>query len=500
MRNAALLLALTLPLFAQETAPAARKITFSNHEIKEVLLVARESALKEEHDEDGMQGGSLPGHLQMLMAAFRSIDDWHDAVILRDHVNEDHKVDVICAPPHATPADYKALRKLVQGLVEYHRDKGLLRLVEQEIADKFFDDAEEAAAGFLDFRIQSDAYTEIAVARWTAGQHDKAIRLFQIAVSAALKMKPMFGEVDQTRERIPGQLSSIAEQQYRAGDQARALELLSRSKVMAQGADGFRGFALSQIAHTQLRLGLLQDARDTAGEIDDEVFRNGVLEEISEQQILDSPAKEATKQILGLADSGVFKAHMLTTLVSKLKERGDAKGAIETLDSAFQLVQEGDAGDIPHPANARDLGFSYRLIAIGYSELEAPHKAATVLHKLSSIKEATSSVLDRHDYLFDLAVGYASLGDFKHAHSSVGEMGDSPNDQACETAGYEDTRHGHAHEAVKWAKGLNDSAARTSVLAGIANAMLDMNEEAGKGPTSQKSVSKTPQAAIPSTP
>jgi tetratricopeptide (TPR) repeat protein len=474
MRKAVLLLALTLPLVAQKTASAPNKVTFSTNEIKGVLLLARESALKEEYDEGQMQGGTLPGHLQVLMAGFRSINDWADAVVLRDHVNEDHKVDVVCAPPHATLADYKALRRSVKKLDEYHHDDGLLRLIDQELTDKFLDEAERSANDFLDFQRQSDAYIEIALSRWKAGDRNKAGQLFQSATNAALKMKPMFGEPDQTAERIPGQLSKIAEQQYLVGDEAGALELLRRSKAMAQDAGGFRDNALEGIALTQCRLGLLSDARDTAAALDR--FKEDVLEEISEQETLEPSAKEATKQILGLADSGAFKARMLTSLASKQKDSGEIREAIKTLDRAFRVVRESDPTGVRHPANARDIGFSHRLIAIGYSDMEENQKAAAVLRNLASIKEASSSTLDRYDYLFDLAAGYAGMGDFSRAHGFVDEMGKYPNEQACEIVGDEATRHGHAEEAVRWAKKLKDLGARTSALVGISSAMLDIAE------------------------
>lgn len=87
MQKAALLLALTLSLAAQQSASTPGRVTFSRNEIRGVLLLARESALKEEREEGGMQGGTLPEHLQALMADFRSIDDWYDAVVLRDRVN-----------------------------------------------------------------------------------------------------------------------------------------------------------------------------------------------------------------------------------------------------------------------------------------------------------------------------------------------------------------------------------------------------------------------------
>lgn len=241
---------------------------------------------------------------------------------------------------------------------------------------------------------------------------------------------------------------------------------------MARAVVGFRDSALTQVANTQLGLGLLEDARNTAAEIDNESFRGGVVEEISEQEILESPAKEATKQVLGLADAGAFKARVLTTVASKQKERGDIKGAIETLDRAFKVVQESDPSDVPHPANARDLGLSYRLIAIGYSDMGAAQKAAAVLRKLTSVKEA-SSARDQYDYLFDLSVGYAALGDSKRAHRFVTEMREYPNEQACETVGYEDARNRHAQEAIRWAEDLRDSGARTSAFVGIASAMLD---------------------------
>jgi tetratricopeptide (TPR) repeat protein len=485
MRNAALLLALTLPMIAQQAPSVHRKVTFSTNRIRGVLLLARESALKEERDEDGMQGGSLPEHLQMMMAGFRSIDDWEDAVILRDHVNEDHRVDVICAPPHATRADYESLRKSVQTLVENRRDEGLQRLINQELSDGFVDEAEETATGFLDSRVRSDAYAEIAVSCWKAGEREKASRLFQTAVDAALKMKPMYGEVDQTAERIPGQLGSIAEQRYRTGDQAGALEFLSQAKVMAEDVVGFRDSALTGIANTQTDLGLLNDARATAAEIENEVFRSGVLDGIREQEMLESPASATIRLVLDLVDAGAFKARELVAVASKQGDRGDTRGATETLDRAFDVVQESDPANVPHPANARDVGLSYRLIAIGYSDVGANQKAAVVLHQLASIKEASSLVLDRYAYLFDLAVGYAALGGFNRAHGFVNEMGKYPNEQACETVSYEDVRHGHVRVAVRWAKAMKDSGARTSALVGIVSAMLDMNEEAGKVTTRQ---------------
>jgi tetratricopeptide (TPR) repeat protein len=296
-------------------------------------------------------------------------------------------------------------------------------------------------------------------------------------------MKPMYGEVDQSKERIPEQLSSIAEQQYRVGDQIGAVKLLDRAKAIAQDAGHFRNNALEGIASTQFRMGLLKDARETEGEIEDESFRSGILDEMSEQEIQQSSPKEATKKILGLKDSGAFKARMLTTLAAKQKERGDARGALHTLDRAFAAVRErDDPADPLHPANARDVGFSYRLIALGYSDLAATHKASAVLNELSSIKKSASSVLDLYDYLFDLAVGYASLGDFSRAHKFVDEMGKYPNEQACQIVGHEDAIHGYVEEAVRWAAAMKDSGARTSALVGIASAMLDVNEDNGKRP------------------
>ena len=165
---------------------------------------------------------------------------------------------------------------------------------------------------------------------------------------------------------------------------------------MAQDAGGFRDNAVEGIALTQCRLGLLSDARDTAAALDR--FKEDVLEEISEQETLEPSAKEATKQILGLADSGAFKARMLTSLASKQKDSGEIREAIKTLDRAFRVVRESDSTGVRHPANARDIGFSHRLIAIAYSDMEENQKAAAVLRNLASIKEASSSTLDQYDY------------------------------------------------------------------------------------------------------
>jgi hypothetical protein len=101
-----------------------------------------------------------------------------------------------------------------------------------------------------------------------------------------------------------------------------------------------------------------------------------------------------------------------------------------------------------------------------------------VVEKIRSLKEATESPRERYDFLFDLAVGYGALGRFDEAHSYVKEMAEDPNEQACNLVEYQETQQGQADEAVSWAKGIKDSAARTSALAGIVEAMLDANQAA----------------------
>lgn len=470
-----LLLALAPLLMGQETPAAGNQHSIPKSEIKSVLVLARDAALEQERAEDGTQGGWLPQHLQTLMAAFRTIDDWQDAVTLQKRVNKFHKVDVLYAPPHATIADYRKLRQSAEKLEKYDRDNGLERIISQELTDGFLEDAERVAGSISDARIQSDAYTDIAVFSWQQKKKDVANRNFQAAIDAAFKIQTGFGEVD-TIQRQAGQLSSIAQQRNQAGDKPGALDILTRLHAMLVSSEGYLHDSLcGTFGHTQADLGLFEEAHRSATCFAKEEDRNSAEQEFSYQEITESESADAIAKALGVAEVG-RRIGLLSEMGFSQAEAGNKADALIALDEAMKAFPSLHPPDYPPHGPA----YTLRRIAVGYLEAGARDKGEAALTQLRGLKDATASTRDQYDFLYDLAVGYASFALYEEAHGFVDEMGQYPNEQACNVVAYLQAKQGQADQAVAWATQLKDPGARTAALVGVVEAMLEINEEVAR--------------------
>ncbi len=468
-----LLLTLAHSLAAQDKLATAVQKPVPTIEIKRVLVLARDAALEQERAQDGTEGGWLPDHLQTLMAGFRAIDDWQDAVVLQKRVNKVHKIDVLAAPPHATAADYRKLRTAAQQLRENDRDNGLRRIIGQELADGFFEDAEQVAASIADARIQSDAYTDLAVFFWKQKKKDAANRSFQAAIDAALKIQPTFPGPDSTESQAQ-QLSSITEQRYRAGDKSGALDMLSHLHGMMVSSEGYlRDRICGMFVYTQANVGLFEEARRSTTCYSSDEDRKSRETEIAYQEISQSEPAKAVTEALKVADAGT-RVGLLAELGFSQAEVGNKADALIALDEALKAFPSLQPSDYPPHGSA----YTLRRIAVGYLYAGATDKGEAVLRQLRNLKDATSSTREQYDFLYDLAVGYASFAHFDEAHSFVDEMGEYPNEQACNVVAYLEAKPGQADQAVQWAAQLKDPAARTAALVGIVEAMLEINEEA----------------------
>ncbi|SPF36104.1 exported hypothetical protein [Candidatus Sulfotelmatobacter kueseliae] len=467
MRTLLALVVLTPFLSAQSPVEPHANLPFAGSEIRRVLLLARDAALQQQRVEGGMLGGWLPDRLQTLMTGFRAIDDWQDAVVLQKRVNKAHKVDVLYAPPHANPGDYQRLRHIAEQFdSEYDRDTGLQRIVSQELADGFVDDAEQSVSSIPGAYIRSQTYTDIAVFRWKQGQVDAAGTSFEAATNTALKMKDSF--MVNPLQGEARQLDNIAKRRYEAGDGPGAVAMFAHLRSMAEEADEpFRSFLCGDSARTQAELGLFDGARSSVRCIRDEPDRKSVENEIAEQETMQSQPAKAIANAMGAADP-VDQVGLLADIGAKQAEAGNKNEAMRALDQALGIV--------PHLSGANQwLAYRLRLIAVTYLRMGARDKGELALQTLRALKESAVSHLDQYDFLYDLAVGYAAFGHFDQAHSYISEM-DNPNEQACNAVAYEQAQQGEADEAVIWAEHLRDPSARTSALVGIVEAMLDANE------------------------
>jgi hypothetical protein len=241
-------------------------LPFAESDIRRVLILARDAALQQQRAEDGMLGGLLPDRLQTLTAGFQAIDDWQDAVVLQKRVNKAHKADVLCAPSHATPGDYDRIRHSAAHIDSgYDRDNALQRLVSQELADGFVDDAEQSVPSISSSQIRSETYADIAVFRWKQGQENAAGWSFAAAVDATLEGKD--SSVQDPLEREASELDKIAERRYEAGDVAGAVVMFVHLHSMAEEADEpFRSYLCAYSARTQWASVCLtaREARPTA--------------------------------------------------------------------------------------------------------------------------------------------------------------------------------------------------------------------------------------------
>ena len=458
-------LVLTSSLAAQTGVP------FGRSEIRRVLLLAREAALQEERDEEGSTGGSLPQRLQLLMIGFRSIDDLQDAASFQKRVNKDHKGDVLIAPLHAQASDYQKLRsEALQLSTDYDRSTAMSRLVKQEIDDGFVDDAIQSIRSIPDAGTRAEAFADVGAFLWKQGKREDAKTAFEKAVNSALEIK----NVDSARARQVQavQLGNTARVRYEAGDVEGALSIFSMmeatavKEAMEVNAYDFCSSSIS----TQAQLGLLERLQNATACPATPVERAFIEGEIAKQQLIHSDPTKALPPEIERDDV----ANKIVTLADVAKRRADAEdqaGAMVVLDRAWALGK---------PLTVAPAWVAHRLhrIAMLYLDLGALDKAMLVVEKIRSLKEATESPRERYDFLFDLAVGYGALGRFDEAHSYVKEMAEDPNEQACNLVEYQETQQGQADEAVSWAKGIKDSAARTSALAGIVEAMLDANQAA----------------------
>jgi len=459
-------LVLTSSLAAQQTG-----VPFGRSEIRRVLLLAREAALQEERDEEGATGGSLPQRLQLLMIGFRSIDDRQDAASLQKRVNKDHKGDVLIAPLHAQASDYQKLRsEALQLSTDYDRSTAMSRLVKQEIDDGFVDDAIQSIPSIPDAGTRAEVFGDVGAFLWKQGKREDAKTAFEKAVNSALEIK----NVDSARARQVQavQLGNTARIRYEAGDVEGALSIFSMmeatavKEAMEVNAYDFCSSSIS----TQAQLGLLECLQNATACTATPVERAFIEGEIAKQQLIHSDPTKALPPEIERDDV----ANKIDTLADVAKSRADAEdqaGAMIVLDRAWALGK---------PLTVAPAWVAHRLhrIAMLYLDLGAQDKAILVVEKIRSLKEATESPRERYDFLFDLAVGYGALGRFDEAHSYVKETAEYPNEQACNLVGYQETEQGQADEAVSWAKGIKDSAARTSALAGIVEAMLDANQAA----------------------
>ena len=459
-------LVLTSSLAAQQTG-----VRFGRSEIRRVLLLAREAALQEERDEEGSTGGSLPQRLQLLMIGFRSIDDLQDAASLQKRVNKDHKGDVLIAPLHAQASDHQKLRaEALQLSSDYDRSTAMSRIVKQEIDDGFVDDAIQSIPSIPDADTRAEVFSDVGAFLWKQGKQDDAKTAFEKAINSALEIK----NVDSARARQAQafQLGNIARVRYEAGDVDGALSIFSMMEAIALKdamAVNAYDFCSSSIS-TQAQLGLLDRLQNANACTANPVQRAFIEGEIAKQQLIHSDPTKALPPEIERDDV----ANKIDTLADVAKSRADAEdqaGAMIVLDRAWALGK---------PLTVAPAWVAHRLhrIAMLYLDLGAQDKAMLVVEKIRSLKEATQSPRERYDFLFDLAVGYGALGRFDEAHSYVKEMAEYPNEQACNLVGYQETEQGQADEAVSWAKGIKDSAARTSALAGIVEAMLDANQAA----------------------
>ena len=459
-------LVLTSSLAAQQTG-----VPFGHSEIRRVLLLARESALQEERDEEGSTGGSLPQRLQLLMIGFRSIDDLQDAASLQKGVNKDHKGDVLIAPLHAQASDYKKLRsEALQLSTDYDRGTAMSRLVKQEIDDGFVADAIQSIPSIPDADTRAEVFSDVGAFLWKQGKQDDAKTAFEKAINSALEIKNE--DPARARQRQAVQLGNTARVRYEAGDVDGALSIFSMmeatavKEAMEVNAYDFCSSSIS----TQAQLGLLQRLQNATGCPATPVERAFIEGEIAKQQLIHSdPTKALPPEIE--RDDVADKIDILADVAKSRADAQDQAGAMIVLDRAWALGKT---------LTAAPAWVAHRLhrIAMLYLDLGAQDKAMLVVEKIRSLKEATKSPRERYDFLFDLAVGYGALGRFDEAHSYVKEMAEYPNEQACNLVGYQETEQGQADKAVSWAKGIKDSAARTSALAGIVDAMLDANHAA----------------------
>jgi len=471
MLRTLLVLTVAPSLIAQEEPVTAVQNPVPTAEIKRVLVLARDAALNQERADPGQQGGFLPGYLQTLMAGFRTIDDWQDAVVLQKRVTSIHKVDVLYAPPHATAADFRKVQAAAQHLGKYDRDNGLRRIIGQELADGFFDEAEQVAASISDARTQSDAYTDLAVFSWKRKKKDDAHRCFQAAIDSALKIQEPYGGSNSTESQAQ-QLRTILTQRYSAGDKSGALDTLSHLHGMLVSSEGYLHNTLCGIfVGAQAEVGLFEEARSSATCFSREEERKSTEDYIAYQETSESEPAKAVSKALNMEDAG-SRLGLLAELGFNQAEAGNQADALTALDEAmkaFPLLQPLDYP--PHgPA------YTLRRIAVGYLYAGARDKGEVVLRRLRDLKEATPSTRDQYDMLYDLAVGYASFAFFDEAHGFIGEMGEYPNEQACNVVAYLESKQGQAEQAVQWSSQLKDPAARTGALVGIVEAMLEINQ------------------------
>ena len=459
-------LVLTSSLAAQQTG-----VPFGHSEIRRVLLLAREAALQEERDEEGSTGGSLPQRLQLLMIGFRSIDDLHDAASLQKGVNKDHKGDVLIAPLHAQASDYKKLRsEALQLSTDYDRGTAMSRLVKQEIDDGFVDDAIQSIPSIPDADTRAEVFSDVGAFLWKQGKRDDAKTAFEKAINSALEIKNE--DQARARQRQAIQLGNAARVRYEAGDVDGALSIFSmmEAKSVKEAMEVNSYDFCSTSISIQAQLGLLQRLQKATACPATPVERAFIEGEIAKQQLIHSDPTKALPPEIERDEVG----NKIDALADVAKSRADAQdqaGAMIVLDRAWALGK---------PLTVAPAWVAHRLhrIAMLYLDLGAQDKAMLVVEKIRSLKEATESPRERYDFLFDLAVGYGALGRFDEAHSYVKEMAGYPNEQACNLVGYQETEQGQADKAVSWAKGIKDSAARTSALAGIVEAMLDANQAA----------------------
>lgn len=461
-------LVLASSLAAQQSNPP-----FAPSEIRRVLLLASEAALQEERDEAGSTGGSLPGRLQLLMTGFRSIDDLQDASSLQKRVNKDHKGDVLIAPLHAQVSDYQKLRaEALQLSTDYDRSTAMSRLVEQEIDDGFVDDAIQSVPSIPDADTRAEVFSDVGAFLWKQGKQDRAKTAFEKAVNSALEMENWDWAGALQAEAF--QLGNIARIRYEAGDVEGGLSILSMmeaksvKKAMQVNAYDFCSNSIS----VQVQLGLIDRLQNATACPATPIERAFIEGEIAKQQLIHADPTKALPTEIERDEVG-NKIDALADVAKSRANAEDQAGAMIVLDRAWALGK---------PLTVAPAWVAHRLhrIAMLYVDLGARDKAMLVVQKVRSLKEAAESPRERYDFLFDLAVEYGALGDFDQAHAYVKEMGASPNEQACNLVGYQQTEQGQADEAVLWAKGIKDSAARTSALAGIVEAMLDANRAAAQ--------------------
>jgi len=459
------------PSLAGQTA----KLPVPSQEIRRVLLLARDAALHQERAEGGMGGGWLPDWLQTLMTGFRTIDDWQDALALQKHVSKLHRVDVLSAPPHATLADYESLRDEARQFdSQWDRSTALQRLISQELADGFTDDAELAASSVSDASLRSQTYTDIAVFLWKHGQQEAANQYFESAIDAAMKMKDTF--MVNSIGGVARELSNIARRRFEVGDESGTVAMFERLNAMVLDSEKSRRDLLCRASvRTQAELGLFEGALNSLHCIDNNQDRKSLANEITDKRIATlEPARAIATASTASDREG--QVGLLVDLASKESSAGNKTEAIEALDRVMETFQKFSANNV----NAQAAGYQLRMTAQTYLQLGEPDKGKLALERLSALKQATRSTRDQYDFLYDLAVGFASLGFFDQSHAYVREMGKYPNEQACNVVGYEQARQRQAEQAVSWAKELKDPAARTAALVGIAEALLEANKDSSE--------------------